>query len=497
MRAGRVVAVSLLVIGALLASAASALAAPGNYDRSFGDGGVVAVKHFDAGFRELSSHIAVGPEGDTYLLRCVGGCGNSVVVTRYLPDGKVDTSYGIGGTTPALGGIEGNTNEAAIAVDSEGRAVVASVLRQGLVLARLNPDGSADRGFSGGGVESRIECGCQGLHVAVDSSGRIVVDGRSTFTDYGEGPYALRSTSTLFFLRYLADGRPDPSFGENGKTIVTLEGIFTPQASLIQSDGGIVIAGGKRLQGVTTAFALRVEPNGSFQRTYGAALMQGPLTERLMATGVTALVGRPNGVRVLGNTEAGGGYVLALGVQGKVSHGFAQRGFRFLPWEVKSATGDARGRIVATGLAIKNHNLNAYRLLANGEPDRTFAGGRGVLLISGTGEESLVGSEVVMPTSQRPTVLATTAEFCRFQCAYNSTLFRLRGGNSSARCQGKIATIVGTTADDRLVGTPRRDVIVGLGGADVVYGRGGNDLICGGPGADQLHGGPGRDQVRQ
>ena len=380
--------------------------------------------------RRTGRRLAVGPEGDTYLLRCIGGCGSRTVVTRFLPDGTIDRSYGEGGTTPAIAGLESNTgSEAAIAIDAEGRVVVAAVLRQGLVLTRLNLDGSVDHSFSGGGIEGRIECGCVGLRMMIDSAGRIVVDGRSTVTDNGETQYALPSTSTLFFLRILGDGRADPSFGENGRTIVTLEGVFTPQASIVQSDGGIVIAGSKRLRGITP-FALRIEPSGSFQRLYGAALMQGPLSARLQATGVTALIGRPNGVRVLGQTESGG-YVLALGAQGKVSHSFGQGGFRLLPWKVGSAVADREGRIVGVSAPSYNSNVDAFRLLANGAPDRTFAGGRGVLLLAASEMQSAASEQVVMPPNQRPTFVVSTIDFCRFGCSAEQTLFRLRGGNSA------------------------------------------------------------------
>lgn len=62
-------------------------------------------------------------------------------------------------------------------------------------------------------------------------------------------------------------------------------------------------------------------------------------------------------------------------------------------------------------------------------------------------------------------------------------------------CQGKSATIVGTTGPDTLEGTNKRDVIVGLAGDDVIYGRGGDDLICGNNGSDRIFGGPGNDQL--
>lgn len=86
---------------------------------------------------------------------------------------------------------------------------------------------------------------------------------------------------------------------------------------------------------------------------------------------------------------------------------------------------------------------------------------------------------------------------------------------AAPRCQGRVATIVGTAGNDVLRGTPRADVIVGRGGRDSLFGNGGNDIICagdnpetldsegypiaeyvdGGPGDDRLLGGPGRDEV--
>jgi RTX calcium-binding nonapeptide repeat (4 copies) len=66
---------------------------------------------------------------------------------------------------------------------------------------------------------------------------------------------------------------------------------------------------------------------------------------------------------------------------------------------------------------------------------------------------------------------------------------------STERCNGKRATVVGTSRKDRLKGTPRADVIAGLAGDDTIKALGGNDLVCAGKGSDTVRGGPGRDRL--
>lgn len=63
------------------------------------------------------------------------------------------------------------------------------------------------------------------------------------------------------------------------------------------------------------------------------------------------------------------------------------------------------------------------------------------------------------------------------------------------RCQGLVATIIGTDAADVLVGTDGADVIVGGGGADRILAGAGDDVVCAGPGDDIVRGGTGNDRL--
>ncbi|MCW2766601.1 MAG: hypothetical protein JWO11_2560 [Nocardioides sp.] len=64
-----------------------------------------------------------------------------------------------------------------------------------------------------------------------------------------------------------------------------------------------------------------------------------------------------------------------------------------------------------------------------------------------------------------------------------------------ARCDGRLATIVGTGHGDEIVGTSGPDVIVGTSGRDTISGQGGRDVICGRAGDDLLRGGRGADTL--
>ncbi|MFL5767848.1 MAG: hypothetical protein ACJ758_08410 [Actinomycetota bacterium] len=152
-----------------------------------------------------------------------------------MADGTLDASFGSGGTIqPALGEAR------AVAIQPNGRIVVAGATSQSRFgIARYLPDGSVDTSFGGGDGEALVwfkapPTGCFGgfNDVVLQPDARIVATGVAC----GEVGVA----------RFLPDGRPDASFGDNGtvRTPVSKTGARAEaNAITLQPDGRIVVAG--------------------------------------------------------------------------------------------------------------------------------------------------------------------------------------------------------------------------------------------------------------
>jgi uncharacterized delta-60 repeat protein len=136
--------------------------------------------------------IALAADGGTFVLfeertETVSTVGNLV---KLRPDGSLDGTFGSGGRLRIFNRV-GSVDPTAIAIDGRGR-IVGVGADDDVAAFRLRPDGSADRTFNGGQrVTARF--GSTALAVALQSSGRIVVLGRSgCCTALGFGLVAFR-----------------------------------------------------------------------------------------------------------------------------------------------------------------------------------------------------------------------------------------------------------------------------------------------------------------
>lgn len=224
------------------------LALDGTADESFGTGGV-----FLGPPRSEFTGIAARPDGRLVLVGSVPEGGTvfqaDILVLSILPDGTADTSFSGDGivTEDIFGARDAAT---AVALRSGGRLLITGTafspedVEVGTVLLSLLPDGSPDPGFGFEGwtwtnvIPGSDASGIGGERpgVAYETVGGavgLIVGGSPTLTE----------ARRIVALGFLANGDPDPAYGEGG--IVRLyTGIGEPVVTVSANQGASVYAAG-------------------------------------------------------------------------------------------------------------------------------------------------------------------------------------------------------------------------------------------------------------
>ncbi|HYC00902.1 MAG TPA: hypothetical protein VEC57_17345 [Candidatus Limnocylindrales bacterium] len=175
----------------------------------------------------------------------------------YAAPGDLDTTFSTDGITTQTFSGTGNQTAYAVAVDGNGKIVVAGekLTSPGTgAIARFNADGTLDTTFSTDGLQTVIG-GCSSLRInaiLIDASNRIVFAGRC---------------GTDFLLGRLTNsGNLDTTFGPGGAGAISptdFDGFA--QALAVQPDGKYVVAG---LVGPSTVRVARFTANGSIDTTF-------------------------------------------------------------------------------------------------------------------------------------------------------------------------------------------------------------------------------------
>ena len=178
-------------------------------------------------------------------------------VPASLAAGSLDTCFGGSGkVTTSLNNGTGSTSANDVAIQADGKIVIAAASRDFYVL-RYNADGLIDSTFGSGGV-ARIAFTKNSddenpQAIAIQSDGKIIVAGYAP----------IRGNIYAFAIARLnSNGSLDTSFGSSGKVLFNFQNNVSALARgvTIQTNGYIVVAGESK-----TSFALaRLTPNGAF-----------------------------------------------------------------------------------------------------------------------------------------------------------------------------------------------------------------------------------------
>lgn len=287
---------------------------PGGLDRGFGQAGTVLVAPPD-GAGEWPGAQATQPDGKIVVAGTAAPARNGYVILllRFLPDGKLDPSFGTGGRvwtdlvtldTPLKGAVAGDgalgsSSASAVALQSDGKIVVGGATQSGASTAfavlRYLPDGRPDEAFGSGGlVVTDFDPGTDDGVGAVSAlpDGRIVAAGAAG--------------SAVALARYRPDGALDTTFGpdRNGTVRTTTRGLLNALSLGVEPGGKLLVAG----QAGT--------PGGPFD--FGAARYSadGVLDDSFGDRGVVATDLGSTGEWAAGVASGPGGTVVAAGASG-------------------------------------------------------------------------------------------------------------------------------------------------------------------------------------
>jgi uncharacterized delta-60 repeat protein len=395
---------------------------PGSLEPTFGNNGIqtTAVSNNANTLSEEGRAILTNANGDIFVVvnNYVDQINSSYTrIAKYLPDGRLDSSYGNAGYSNAANlGITS-------AVMQEDKIIVAGIYNYGnLALARYTADGTLDSTFGVNGIVTGPEVGeakaiaLQGDKILVAGYAlvRYTADGTldSTFgivtTNLNSNAivlqddkiilagYTLNSATSYDFAlaRYTTNGALDSSFGVNGRVTTDFSADDIANAIAIQGDK-IIVAGSTghyddfsaHISDYISDFALvRYTADGTLDSSFGE---NGKVT-----TDFNGSEDRANAIAVQGDKIIVGGYTFlpdgttdfalarytsdgaldaSFGENGKVTTDFNN------PWDYAYALALQGDKIIVAGYTGNPYSDFALaRYTANGLLDPSF-GEQGIL----------------------------------------------------------------------------------------------------------------------
>ena len=309
------------------------LCAAGDLDPSFSGDGAAVVSVAGTGF--LINDMAVQADGKVVL---AGKRGANPAVARLNADGTVDATFAQGGVFEFTSAYSPTIGDArSVAIQDDGKIVVAGAdgERNDFAVARFLPNGSRDFTFASYGILSTDVRGetSRAADVTVQRDGKVVVVGQSWESDF----LGLTADVDFVVVRYNADGSRDTTFDQDGIVIVGFGGEEEANAVAVDYNGTpetnpyygtILVAGGGVVGSGSKFLAARLMPAGHLDTRFGG-------TGKFSA----AFAGYADPVGVV--PQPGGRFVLGGAVGPSGSQDFAM--VRFTPGGAPDTTFGAAG----------------------------------------------------------------------------------------------------------------------------------------------------------
>jgi uncharacterized delta-60 repeat protein len=282
----------------------------GVLDKTFGRGGKVTTAIGDGvTLNSITAWLVRQRDGKLVAFSSgYRGAYTCFALVRYREDGSLDTSFGHGGkVTTRINQLD--YFPSALIFQPDGKLVAAAGTSSaqasgGFVLVRYNSDGSLDTAFGHSGkVMGRGT-------TANDTYEGLALLPHGELVAAGAGSY-----SALTLAAYDKNGKPDTSFGRNGKvtTVLSQVGSISYDGALIAAPNGKLLAAGEadlgKSPGTPGSFIVRYNSHGVLDRSFGRG---GEVTALFDAGGLSdALLRQRDGKLVAAGSGGGGSFALA------------------------------------------------------------------------------------------------------------------------------------------------------------------------------------------
>ncbi|HMJ47229.1 MAG TPA: hypothetical protein VK498_07860, partial [Ferruginibacter sp.] len=343
---------------------------PGNLDPNFGSSGLAVNS-----YQSYITAIAVQPDGKIVATGyAYNGTSFGLAVFRYNTNGSPDITFGVNGKiTGDL--FSGND----VAIDANGKIVVASGNSNHAAIARFNPNGSPDATFGNNGIVlfdfGRVAHFFTAL--SIDPNGKIVAAGLAANQFVNSDDLTEKD---IAIARVNPDGSYDLSFSGDAKHIE--EGNNFEEATSVNISAGKIIVTGQHI-------VLRYNDNGTPDLSFDG---DGKLVPPVV-TGIASAMIQADGNIVIGGYNYGPLIVARINSSnGSMDNSFGAGGFVYTNVGGNGVANSVKqqpdGRIVAAGGGDNgggDRNFVLARYNTDGTPDNSFGSNGKVITSLGLG----------------------------------------------------------------------------------------------------------------
>lgn len=240
----------------------------GSLDRRFSGNGKF-LENFAEPIRTTNDVQAIAVQDDGKIVTAgtinTGRTDAAVLILRLTRKGKLDPSFADDGVLITDFGTDARSEANALAIQPDGRIVIAGEVQNNWMVARFLPDGTPDTSFDEDGLKLTAPLAIGHADALVLQPDGKILTGGCERGDFDRARFGL--------VRYLADGTPDPSFGNGGAFHDADFGSEIENACAaamaLQDDGDIVLAGLATKRRNTEFFAVaRYLTDGSLDETF-------------------------------------------------------------------------------------------------------------------------------------------------------------------------------------------------------------------------------------